>query len=225
MSITHEEQRLLDKALTDLNPSGMRPLKESIGNVFQKNITPLKHYVSRFFSSSHDVEDVLQDVFIRVVEAEQKNHIDMPKAFIYKVAKNLALNEKSKASQQLQSFIEPDELEKITAGIALEDLIEQEQRFEHFCSSVNKLPPQCKKVFIMKKVHGLANSEIALQLNISVGTVDKHLAKGLITCRNDLQQLGHSFAVQSDKSVKTDKVVVSNITIKNTIQEADYFCK
>ncbi len=225
MSITHEEHRLVEKTLSDISPVAIRPLKESIGHVFQKNMTPLKHYVSRFFSSSHDVEDVLQDVFIRVVEAEQKNYIDMPKAFIYKVAKNLALNEKSKASQQLQSFIEPDELEKITAGIALEDLIEQEQRFEHFCSSVNKLPPQCKKVFIMKKVHGLANSEIAQQLNISVGTVDKHLAKGLITCRNDLQRLGHSFSVQSDTPVKSDKVVVNKITIKNAIHEADYFCK
>jgi RNA polymerase sigma factor (sigma-70 family) len=188
MSITQEERN------SSKRPDKTATPDESIGTVFQNNIKPLKHYVSRFFGNSHDIEDLLQDVYIRVVEAEKVTRITTPKAFIYKVARNLALNEKSRARQKHCSAINDDELAQIIDELSLEDNIEQEQRFIHFCSSVNKLPPQCRKVFIMKKVYGLANNDIAKELDISVSTVDKHLAKALITCRNDLQKMGHFIA-------------------------------
>lgn len=216
-------------AREDNNLAEVSSLKEPIGSVFQRNLKPLKLYMSRFFSSSHDVEDVLQDVFIRIVEAERTTPIAMPKAFIYKVARNLALNEKSRASNLLNIVLEDDELERIAVSITLEDMIEQEQRFEHFCSSVNKLPPQCKKVFIMKKVHGLSNIDIAQQLNISVGTVDKHLAKGLIDCKNDLQRMGHLFAESREKTSTSismsDALSISKNNLQKAITDLDYSCK
>ena len=231
MSITHEEHT---PTVHRLPRDSIRqaPIKESMSSIFQKNAKPLKHYISRFFSSSHDVEDVLHDVFIRVMEAERYMPIEMPKAFIYKVAKHLALNEKSKACNTLNTFMEAEEFEKISTSIELEDLIEQEQRFEHFCTSVNKLPPQCKKVFIMKKVHGLSNGDIAQQLNISIGTVDKHLATGLIDCKNDLQRMGHlqevrhkNIAVNEYQKTTSDSYVIAAVNKNNVMADLDYSCK
>lgn len=183
------------------NLGEMAPAKDSIGHIFQHNIKALKGYLKRFFSNSQDLDDLLQDVYLRVAEAEQKAEITAPKAFIYKVAKNLALNEKSRARHKLTAAMDDEVLAQLLDSLSMEDSFEQQQRFEHFCRAINKLPPQCKKVFILKKIQGLSNTAIAEQLNITLSTVDKHLAKGLIDCRNELQKMGHLIAIYPERQV------------------------
>lgn len=183
------------------NPQEMAPAKDSIGSIFLHNVKALKGYLKRFFGNSQDVDDLLQDVYLRIAEAEKKEEITAPKAFIYKVARNIALNEKSRAHNKLNESMDDEVLAQLLDSLSLEDSFEQQQRFEHFCVAINKLPPQCRKVFILKKIHGLPNSAIAEQLNIAVSTVDKHLAKGLIDCKNELQKMGHIIAMRPERQV------------------------
>ncbi|MBB6522538.1 RNA polymerase sigma factor [Pseudoteredinibacter isoporae] len=174
-----------------------------LSRTFLENIGQLKSYLGRFFSSSHDIEDILQDTYIKAVEAEKRYTINTPKAFLYKVSKNLALNYHDRAAQKLTDGIEDfDSLEVLFKSISLEDQFEQEDRFQQFCLAAKQLPPKCRKVFILKKVYGLSNSEIAERLNISISTVDKHLAKGLLQCREELQRRGVEFNVASKKGKK-----------------------
>jgi RNA polymerase sigma-70 factor (ECF subfamily) len=49
--------------------------------------------------------------------------------------------------------------------------------------AIAALPPQCAKVFILRKMQGLSQKEIAVRLNISVRTVENHVAVGLSRCR------------------------------------------
>jgi RNA polymerase sigma-70 factor (ECF subfamily) len=49
--------------------------------------------------------------------------------------------------------------------------------------AIAALPPQCAKVFILRKMQGLSQKEIAARLNISVRTVENHVALGLVRCK------------------------------------------
>ena len=159
-----------------------------------KNLSGLRCYLHRFFHSEHDIEDVLHDAYIRAVEAEKVTCIKTPRAFLYKVCKNLALNHQTSAAQRLTDHIADfEELNVLQDSVLLEEQVEQETRFVQFCNSVKRLPPQCRRVFVLKKVYGLSNKEIALRLDIAVSTVDKHLARGLVACRNYLEQKGYDF--------------------------------
>ncbi|WP_075185008.1 RNA polymerase sigma factor [Teredinibacter haidensis] len=163
----------------------------SLTGVFLANFKSIHHYVASYFCSDQDADDILQDVFVKIAERGNTEDIESPKAFMYKVARNLSLNKRSRASHRLTDQIEDADLDHINSSISLDELVEQEQRFEHFCEIVDRLPPQCQRVFKLKKIDGLSNGEIATKLNITVSTVDKHLAKGLIECKNELQKLGH----------------------------------
>lgn len=165
-----------------------------VTEVFIKNLGGLRSYLSRFFHSTHDIEDVLQDAYIRAVEAEKVNQIQTPKAFLYKICKNLAINHRNKAAQKLTTCIEDfEELYVLDGTASLDNQVEQETRFVQFCDAVRSLPPQCRSVFVLKKVYGLSSKEIARRLNINVSTVDKHLAKGMVSCRNHLERKGYGF--------------------------------
>ncbi len=173
----------------------------NITDAFISNVDGLRSYLKRFFTSSHDVEDVLQETYIRAVESEKLQNIDMPKAFLYKVSKNLALNVRASAGHRLVDSIEDfDELAVLLGKESLEDVVEQQNQFAWFCHAVKLLPPQCRRVFVLKKVYGLPNKEVAERLGISVSTVDKHLAKGLLMCRDHLERRGYELGGKRSKT-------------------------
>lgn len=178
-------------------PNGSAIHQDGIAHEFIKNAGGLKNYLYRFFSSRHDIEDVLQDTYIRAVEAERVTRIHTPKAFLYKVARNLALNYHAHASQKLTNYLDNlEDLEQLESKIdkpSLENQVEQENRFVQFCNAVRRLSPQCKRTFVLNKVYGLSHKEIAEHLGISPRTVEKHLEKGLLTCRDYMERRGYQF--------------------------------
>ena len=68
------------------------------------------------------------------------------------------------------------------------DQVSAKQEFEHFCEAVRHLPLQCRRAFVLKKVYGYSQKEIAENLNISENTVEKHIAMGMSRCRQYMQQ-------------------------------------
>jgi RNA polymerase sigma-70 factor (ECF subfamily) len=45
-------------------------------------------------------------------------------------------------------------------------------------------------VFVLRKVYQLSHAEIAQELGLSHSTIEKHVAKGLLRCRDKLRSLG-----------------------------------
>jgi len=54
---------------------------------------------------------------------------------------------------------------------------------------VNRLPPKCREVLLLRMLQGLSQKEIAARLSIAVSTVEKHLAKALHCSRDAMAKL------------------------------------
>ena len=115
-----------------------------------------------------------------------------PKAFLFRIAKNAALNELARKSRLLTDYIEdsstPDVIEK---GASAEEQVMAQEKLAMFCRAVASLPTQCRKAFLMRKVYGLSHKDIAEQLGISTSTVEKHIASGLLRCSTYLREGGY----------------------------------
>src|SRR6185295_15557799 len=139
---------------------------------------------------AEDVEDIAQEAFLRAFAAESIKEIQSPKAFLFRVARNVALNERARQSHvstvPLEDFGETNVLYD-TSQVTVEDQVEGRERLQLFARAVAELPPQCARVFLMRKVYGLSCKEIALRLEISESTVEKHAALGLLRCSNYLR--------------------------------------
>ncbi|NOX69990.1 MAG: sigma-70 family RNA polymerase sigma factor [Gammaproteobacteria bacterium] len=142
----------------------------------------------RFLVRRQDIEDVVQDTFLKAYESEKKQVITSPKSYLFKIAKNIALNELSKKANQLMDYMgDMEELNVIDNRLYGERELEVRQRLVAFNKAIEALPPQCQRVFIMRKIFGFSHKEIAQRLNITVKTVEKHLTKGLARCQAALQ--------------------------------------
>ncbi len=138
----------------------------------------LKRFLYQFSSRSEDIDEMAQEAFLRAFDAESRQEIQSPKAYLFRVARNIALRELNKKSRQLTDYLEESVGENVLSREASteEDVIAQ-QKLQQYCNAIAELPEQCRRVFLLRKVQAYSHKEIAAQLNISVRTVEKHIAK------------------------------------------------
>lgn len=167
--------------------SNVRTPLSKVTHAFIENGSYLKAFLRRFMHRQQDIEDIAQEAYIRAFKIEQGSSIDHPKALIFTIAKNIALNELRRKSRRVTDYIEESQAAPEETGASTEDEVVALERLELYCTAVDDLPEQCRRVYLMRKVHGMSHKEIATQLNITVRTVERHLAKGVLKCRNQLQ--------------------------------------
>lgn len=171
------------------NNSGQGLSKEgaaSISEVYLEHETFLKRFVKRYLFRPQDIEDVVQETFLKAFNAEKKKEvIESPKAFLFRIAKNTALRELTKKSNQITGYIEDIEPPGVLFDEALiEDYVAAHEKIGVFCEAAASLPQQCRRVFLLRKVYGFSHREISERLGISTSTVEKHLAKGMYEYSN-----------------------------------------
>jgi RNA polymerase sigma factor (sigma-70 family) len=168
----------------DQSPNSTKHPIKGVSAVFLECNTFLKKFLARFLNHEQDIEDVVQEVYLKAYSVEKERIIDQPKAFLFSIAKNLALNELNRKSRQMTSY-----LEECTSSFVLESAAttenenEADQSLGIYCEAVAALPDKCRRVYLLRKVHGLKHKEIAQQLGISLSSVEKHLRNGVLNCR------------------------------------------
>lgn len=126
----------------------------------------------------------MQETFLRAWESERSQTIHSPRSFLFKVAKNIALSEINRKANKLNCYMgDIEELNVLDNTPSVEEGLETHRRLEALSAIVESLPPQCRRVLIMRKVLGFSHKEIARRLNISTRTVEKHLTRGLQRCQ------------------------------------------
>ncbi len=73
-------------------------------------------------------------------------------------------------------------------------ILEGRQRLALLADCIHALPPRRRDVFVMHRIHGMAQQDIARHLGISLKTVEKHLALGTAACRGAMDQALHDLA-------------------------------
>lgn len=165
--------------------------EQRLTDVFLKYRRILGNMVGRIVKP-HDIEDIVQETFVRAYENRLKHEINHPKTYLYNTARNLALNHISKKSYSEEQTVGDFELSDVIEGTeTLESQMQSKEKFQFFCRAVRDLPAQCRRAFILKRVYGLSQKEIASYMKISERTVEGHIAKGAVRCAQYLKEHGY----------------------------------
>jgi len=156
---------------------------------FIENNGFLKRFLARFLSEQQDIDDVVQETYLRAYSAVANKELEQPKAFLFRIARNIALNELTRKSRQITDYIEDchpsfDGGEQPSAEME----VEAQQALGVYCEAVATLPEKCRRVYLLRKIHGLSHQEIATRMGLSLSSVEKYLRQGLLECRSYIRK-------------------------------------
>jgi len=155
MVFDHNTDKNTDLTVKTTDESVSAKSSSPILSTFLEQQSPLKIFISRFIRKPQDIDDIAQETFIRAFRAETKREIDHPKAYIYRVARNLALEVLSKRSTRFTDFIEDSCPESVLVSDEdVEKRVGVLEKMDKVKIAIAELPPQCQRVFIMHKVYG-----------------------------------------------------------------------
>lgn len=168
--------------------------KETLSAVYLSIRRSLASAVSHLVPP-REIEDIVQETYVRICQVKSTELIRHPRSFLYRTARNLAIDHAKRAETRLSVSLSHDGaaqnfLADRDSADSIYDQVAAKQEFEHFCEAVRQLPLQCRRVFVLKKVYGYTQKEIARDLNISEHTVEKHIATGIRRCRSFMTQRG-----------------------------------
>ena len=137
---------------------------------------------------AQDPEDLLHAAFIRLEEYRAKAEVADPRAFLVRVAVNLAHDERrSPAMRQPKVPIDSESLSLVDDQPLQDEVLEVRNRLLRVQQALYELSPRTRQVFLMHRIEHLKYREIASQLEITISAVEKHVAKAALFLAERMQ--------------------------------------
>jgi len=152
-------------------------------HAFQQHEKSIKRIFARDCRRSEDIKGYAQETFIKALAAETKIDIQKPKAFLFPVAKNLALsalNIKVNASTDHLKDSGGTEVLIDEREVSIENQTDGQRKFAVASKVIAGLPEYHRQALLMHKVEKLKFKQIATRLNVSLSTLEKRVATALV---------------------------------------------
>lgn len=137
-----------------------------------------------------DVDDILQESFIRVLDSDAKQQIKSPKGYLFVVSRNLVLKKLMQQSKIIHTELDDALLEEDGEN-SIEKELYQKIKFERFSKVLSSLPEKNRRAILLRKLYCLSHKEIAKKMDVSVSSVEKYIASGLTQCKQSLCAQGY----------------------------------
>jgi RNA polymerase sigma-70 factor (ECF subfamily) len=172
--------------ITDIATALFQQYKEgdqrALEQLFHRTFPRLFDFAVKFTQDSAVSEDIVQEVFIKLVQNKSTIKSINIEAYLFRLVRNECIDYIKFVQVVKDKKVEFNSLQKIDELYRLDFvrdepylLIQEELKVE-IEKTITSLPPRCKEVFILSRIEGLKNREIAEKLQISIKNVERHLA-------------------------------------------------
>lgn len=151
----------------------------------------LCHFLNFYTQDITVIEDVLQEVYLKLWENRDEIEIQYIKTYLFHAAKNRVLNhlrDEQNRHYLLENWFNQQKQEK--QGKECYDI---EQFTTLLYKVIDQLPEKCREIFLLSRQEKLTYKQIAEKLNISVKTVEAQMGIALKRIRETLTTASFSF--------------------------------
>lgn len=151
----------------------------------------LKAYLRGSFPSVRDVDDVVQESYLRMWKARAAHPIQSARAFLFRVARNVALNILAhERVSPIDVVADLSALPVLESGPGVSEIACTREEIFVLADGIDTLPARCREIFILRRLKGVPQKEIAARLGISEQTVQVQVQRGVKHCEEFLRRHG-----------------------------------
>jgi RNA polymerase sigma-70 factor (ECF subfamily) len=165
---------------------GLTPKLAEEAGAFRNSLTT---YFARRVSDKSDVEDLVQEVFARIVARSSAEPVGHVGGYVFQTASSvLADRSRRRAVRHADAHIAFDADQHDQLDTDSVRAFEARQDLRQVTAALLQLPERTRAIFILHRLEGRRYREIGEQLGISVSAVEKHMARAvhhLSTCLGD----------------------------------------
>jgi RNA polymerase sigma factor (sigma-70 family) len=143
----------------------------------------LRAWLEGRFGVAVDIDDVVQEAFVRVLRARETGAVQSPKAFLFATARNFALDHvRRRHLAPVEPLEHHEALHVLDESQGVAETAARNQELALLTEAIQTLPTRCRQVFTLRTVYGMTQRAIAEKLGISDRTVAAQIAIGLNKC-------------------------------------------
>lgn len=169
--------------------SGDLPVAESVRQplsvkeVIRRYHGSLLSFLRQRLRTSEDAADVAQEAYIRLMQYEGSREIQSPSSMLFRIAINIA-NDLGRSEQvrRVSDQCGLDDVDLVCERSSPEREVAAGQDLALLYETIENLPPKCRQVFLLSRVHYMTYPQIAKHCGISVKMVEKHISHALAVC-------------------------------------------
>jgi len=129
--------------------------------------------------TEHDADDLLQEAWVRLASYERERPVEKPEAFLMQVALNLSIDShRTRQTRGEEVMLEDVVLVDVTPSA--EAVLLARERTARLSVCLGRLPDKTRDILLAHRIEGLTYAEIAQRHNLSVSTVEQHVAKAML---------------------------------------------
>lgn len=153
---------------------------------------PLTRYFQRQVAASHEVPDLVQEVFLRLSRMDDPSEIRERDSFIFVTAANVLRDRarRDRTGGERQAAFFDDTLED-GSEFPPDRVLEGRQAVDCIRQALAEIPERTRDVFVLRILEGWKMNEVARSLGISTRAAEKHQARALAHIAARLGEQGH----------------------------------
>lgn len=140
----------------------------------------VRAWLKRWTGRRQDIDDVIQEAYCRLAAMEDVTHVGNGRAYLFQTTRNIVLEQVRRSKivhidnvtdmSALTIVDEAPPMDRVVAGARALQRVEQ---------LIEGLPLRCRRVFVLRRIHGVSQREIARLLGITQAAVEKQATRGL----------------------------------------------
>lgn len=155
--------------------------------------------IMKLCARQEDVDDILQETFLRVYTTNKKTRITSLQDYLFVVSRNLVMKKLSRQSREI--VLEINDALMDSNELSTETQLHHQKKFEAFNKALSSLPEKNRRAILLRKYYGLSHREIARKMHVSISSVEKYISDGIKRCKQSLYLQGYEFETDKQQNV------------------------